>query len=154
MEEWFMGILMEKAEFQLIDNYISEFSLKVFNKIPEDKEFPINGSLGFGIINIDEKEMVGQIELRYDIEIKDKEKDIAKISIIMDALFQGSKKMDIKTFEEMLKLNGATTLSHLCRAYIHSATAQSGMPPIITPLMNFQDFFENIEKQKNNEKND
>ena len=37
MEEWFMGKLMEKAEFQLIDNYISEFSLKVFNKIPDDK---------------------------------------------------------------------------------------------------------------------
>ena len=93
--------------------------------------------------------MIGQIELRYDIEIKDKDKDIAKIRIIMDALFQGSKKMDIKTFEDMLKLNGATTLSHMCRAYIHSATAQSGMPPIIMPLINFQDFFEKAEKEKN-----
>lgn len=149
-----MGKLMEKAEFQLIDNYISEFSLKVFNKIPEDNDFPINGSLGFGIVNIDEKEMIGQIEMQYDIEIKDKDKDVAKIRIIMDALFQGTKKMDIRTFEDMLKLNGATTLSHLCRAYIHSATAQSGMPPIIMPLINFQDFFENAEKQKDNEKDD
>ena len=52
------------------------------------------------------------------------------------------------TFKEMLKINGATTLSHLCRAYINSATALSGMPPITIPLINFCEFFENAVEEK------
>ncbi len=139
-----------QADFQLIDNYISEFSLKVFEKIQPTTELGINANIGFGILNINEKEMIGQIELRYDVDIIDNSnKNIAKIIIVMNALFKGSETLKKIDFEEMLKINGATTLSHLCRAYIHSATAQSGMPTVVMPLINFYEFFENANKPKN-----
>ena len=48
-------------------------------------------------------------------------------------------------FEEMLKINGATTLSHLIRSYIHTNTAISGMPNIIVPMINFVQFFKENE---------
>ena len=54
--------------------------------------------------------------------------------------------MDNKKFEEMLKLNGATTLSHLIRAYIFAVTGLSGIPQISTPMINFVDFFENAKE--------
>ena len=46
-------------------------------------------------------------------------------------------------------LDGATTLSHLCRAYINSSTALSGMPAITIPLIDFNEFFEKaVEERK------
>lgn len=139
---------MKVADFQLLDNYISEFNLKISNKIPPTEEVETDGRIGFGIVSINEKEMIGQVELSYEIDVKQKNSEVGKINIVMNALFQGSPKMKLELFEEMLKINGATTLSHLCRAYILSVTAQSGMPPIILPLMNFEAFFENAEKEK------
>ena len=50
-------------------------------------------------------------------------------------------------FENMLKINGATTLSNFIRTYIHTTTSMSGMPPIITPMINFVEFF----KEENRE---
>lgn len=146
-----------QADFQLMDNYISEFSLEVFNKINTDKNLGINANIGFRIVNIDEKNLVGQIELKYDIdvknnEIKDDSDKVAKIKITMNALFKGEGDIDIKTFEQMLRLNGATTLSHLCRAYINSATALSGMPPITMPLINFHEFFKNAIEETEKDK--
>ena len=133
-----------QADFQLLDNYISEFSLKVFEKIKPDTDLGINANIGFGISNINEKEMIGQIELRYDVDITDNSNNnnLGKIVLVMNALFKGSENLEKNIFEEMLKFNGATTLSHLCRSYIHSATSQSGMPPVIMPLINFYEFFE------------
>lgn len=137
-----------QADFQLIDNYISDFSLNVFNKLNSDKNLEINANIGFRIVNINEEEMIGQIELKYDIDVIDNEIEednnkVAKISITMNALFKGMGDIDVKKFEEMLRLNGATTLSHLCRAYINNATALSGMPTITMPLINFHEFFKN-----------
>lgn len=130
-----------QAKFQLMDNYISEFSLNVYNKIEKEKNLDINANVGFRIVNINKEELIGQVELRYDINILDKEEIVAKIIIVMNALFKGEEDIDNKTFEQMLKINGATTLSHLCRAYITTATALSGMPTITMPLINFNEFF-------------
>ena len=144
-----------QAEFQLMDNYISEFSLNVFNKIENNKDLGINANIGFRIVNVNEKDLVGQIELKYDIDITDNENKVAKIILIMNALFKGEGDIDKEKFEQMLKINGDTTLSHLCRAYINSATALSGMPAITMPLINFYQFFENAVEESdvnNNEK--
>lgn len=141
---------MEKSavqeDLELLDNYISEFSLNIFDKIKNDKDLGIHANIGFKIVNINETDKIGQIELKYDIDITDNEEKVSKIIIVMNALFKGSKDIDKKTFEEMLKINGATTLSHLCRAYINSATALSGMPTITMPLINFNEFFKNAKK--------
>ena len=141
-----------QADFQLMDNYISDFSLKVFEKINRNADLDIQANVGFRIVNINENKngnttfFIGQIELKYEINITTNNKEVGKIFIIMNALFKGSGKIDKKTFEHMLKINGATTLSHLCRAYITSATALSGMPPITMPLINFHEFFKNAKE--------
>lgn len=142
-----------QADFQLMDNYISDFSLNVFNKLNPDRNLGINANIGFRIVNINEEEMIGQIELKYDIdiidnEIKEENNKVAKINITMNALFKGVGNIDVKKFEEMLRLNGATTLSHLCRAYINNTTALSGMPTITMPLINFHEFFKNAMEEK------
>lgn len=141
-----------QADFQLMDNYISEFSLNVFNKIKPNINLGINANIGFRIVNINEKELIGQIELKYDIDVIDNDittenNKVAKINITMNALFKGSGGIEIEKFEDMLRLNGATTLSHLCRAYINTTTALSGMPAITMPLINFHEFFKNAKEK-------
>ena len=88
-----------QAEFQLMDNYISDFSLKVFEKIKETKDLGINANIGFRLVNINENDLIGQIELRYDISITENEKEVAKIILVMNALFKGSGKINKETFD-------------------------------------------------------
>lgn len=130
-----------QADFQLMDNYISQFELNAFERILPETEIGLDTRIGFQIINVEEEELIGQVELSYDIDIVKEDNILAKITIVMNALFKGEGKISVEQFEEMLKINGATTLSHLCRAYIHSATALSGMPTIMLPLINFNEFF-------------
>ena len=64
-----------QAGFQLMDNYVSDFSLNVFEKIRMDANLGVNVNLGFAIVSINEKDLIGQIELRYDIDIINNEKE-------------------------------------------------------------------------------
>lgn len=144
-----MGKSVVETELQLIDNYISEFSLTVFNKIQNNSDLEIEANVGFRIININEKDMIGQIELKYDVDIVDEVKNVGKIILIMNALFKGKESLKKEQFEEKLKIDGATIVSHLCRAYINSATALSGMPTINMPLINFNQFFEEAVEESN-----
>ena len=50
-----------QTNFDLLANNISEFSLNVFNKIRNDNALDVCVSVGFRIVNIDEKNMIGQI---------------------------------------------------------------------------------------------
>lgn len=141
-----------KAKFQLLDNYIRKYTLNVENRIPENRNIDIRGQIGFSIINISEKddEFIGEIELNHSIDLLVDERNQGKIEIEMGALFSAEKEIGKKEFEEMLKINGATTLSHLIRAYIASNTALSSMPKIMMPLINFIEFFEKKENKKTN----
>lgn len=141
-----------KAKFQLLDNYVKKYSIELKRKIQNTEEIEINGKIGFGILNVTKKEnLIGEIELTNEIDLIINEENVGKINIVMGALFEGT--LDIEEqFEEMLKLNGATTLSNLMRAYVASNTALSGMPTIMLPLINFVDFFKK-DKIENNKKN-
>ena len=136
-----------KAKFQLLDNYIKKYSMEVNRKIQNNEEIEINGQIGFGIVKITKTdELIGEIELTNEIVLKSNGEEIGTISVVMGALFQGDLEIE-KDSEKMLKLNGATTLSHLMRAYVASNTALSGMPTIMVPMVNFVEFFDN-EKDK------
>ena len=142
-----------QALFQMQDSYIKEFSIQTLKKIFQKDDLNINGQLGFRIISIEEKEekFIGQIELINDIKITQKNEECGNIHISMIGLFIGTKTLeyDKNKFEYMLKLNGATTLSHLIRAYIYSVTGLSGMPQITTPMINFVNFFKNAKEINN-----
>ena len=134
-----------KAKFQLLDNYIKKYSMEVNRKIQNNEEIEIDGQIGFGIVKITKTdELIGEIELTNEIVLKANNEEIGTITIAMGALFKGDLGIE-EDFEKMLRLNGATTLSHLMRAYIASNTALSGMPTIMIPMINFVEFFKNEE---------
>lgn len=132
-----------QAQFQMLDSYIREYNIKINGKIAENMEMKITGQIEFGIVKITEKDslLIGEIELCNTLNITVKNETKAQIKIAMRGLFQASKDIKKEEFEEMLKLNGATTLSQLIRAYIHTNTALSGIPSVITPMINFVEFF-------------
>lgn len=131
------------ANLQMLDSYVKEFSISLENKIQQDIELNIDTNIGFAINNItkEKEDYIGQIEMFYDIDLKNTDKNLGKIHIVMQAIFSGTKDLSEEKFTEMLKLNGATTLSHLIRAYIHTNTSLSNMPVINTPMINFVEFF-------------
>ena len=55
----------------------------------------------------------------------------------MRGFFEGYNYDSKEEFEEMLKLNGATTLSHLIRSYIYTVTGLSGITNIVTPMVDY-----------------
>ncbi len=141
-----------QAQFQLHDSFVKEFYMNTVKKIESKENLNVIGQLGFRINNIrEEKEQyVGQIELTNDLKITLKDEECANIHISMIGLFIGTKAKDYDKhkFEEMLKINGATTLSHLIRAYVYTTTGLSGMPQISTPMMNFVKFFKEAKEVK------
>lgn len=142
-----------QAQFQLHDSYINDFEIHTLKKIEQREDLNIIGQLGFRIINIreDKESFIGQIELTNNLKISVEEEECANIHISMMGLFLGTKTDDYdkNKFEQMLKINGATTLSHLIRAYVYSVTGLSGMPQISTPMINFIDFFKNAKEVAN-----
>ena len=140
-----------QAIFQMLDSFVKEFSINTLKKIDNKENLNIQGQLGFRIINIieEENEFKGQIELINDIKIMLENDELAVIHIAMQGLFSGEKNQNNnrEKFEDMLKINGATTLSHLIRAYVYTTTGLSGMPQITTPMINFVEFFKNAKTQ-------
>lgn len=137
-----------QAQFQMLDNYVKEYSLKVDRKLTEEMDITMDGHVEFRIINISEKDdiLIGEIELSNNIDLVFENEIVGKIYIVMGGLFKYNNKEDSKKFENMLKINGAATLSHFIRTYIHSNSVLSGMPSIITPMINFVDFFKDENK--------
>lgn len=138
------------AKFQLLDNYVKRYVMEVERRIAENADIEINGKVSFQLINIEEteEELIGEIELDNTIELVENNEIQGRIEIQMGALFSAEKGIEKKEFEEMLKINGATTLSHLTRAYIATNTVLSSMPKIMMPLINFIEFFEQQEKKQ------
>ena len=139
-----------QAQFQMLDSYVKEYNLKTNCKLSESMGINVNGEVQFRIVNITEKddELIGEIELVNNLDLIVEEEIKAQIKIVMGGLFRYTNKAEKEKFENMLKINGATTLSHFIRTYIHTNTAMSGMPNIITPMINFVEFF-NKEEIKN-----
>ena len=145
-----------QAQFQLQDSFVKDFNINTIKKIDNKEDLNIIGQIGFKINNIREEKnnFIGQIELINDLKITLKDEEYVNIHISMIGLFIGIKSDDYdkNKFEEMLKLNGATTLSHLIRAYVYTVTGLSGMPQISTPMINFMEFFKNAKEIKDDNK--
>lgn len=139
-----------KAKFQLLDNFVKNYSIEVKRKIQSNEIVEIDGQISFGIVNItkEDERLIGEIELTNELELMINGEKVGKIYITMGALFEGKIEIE-KEFENMLKLNGATTLSHMIRTYITTNTALNGMPIITLPLINFVEFFKNEKNGKN-----
>lgn len=139
-----------QAQFQMLDNYVKEYNLNTIAKIPEFMDIDVNGEIEFEIVNISEEEesLIGEIELTNKLDLIVEDEIKANIKVTMGGLFKYNNKNEREKFENMLKINGATTLSHFIRTYIHTNTAISGMPSIITPMINFVEFFNKEENKR------
>lgn len=138
-----------KAKFQLLDNYVKNYSLDVKRKIQNNEDVEVNGQISFGIVNITKEDsLIGEVELANEIDLIVSGENVGKIHIVIGALFEGELEIE-KDFEKMLQINGATTLSHMMRTYIITNTALSGMPTITLPLINFVEFFKNAKDSNN-----
>ena len=132
-----------QAQFQMLDSYVKEYSLNTISKLSSSMDINVNGEVQFRIVNITEEdeELIGEIELTNNLDLIVEEETKAQINITMCGLFKYANKDEKEKFENMLKINGATTLSNFIRTYIHTNTSISGMPSIITPMINFVEFF-------------
>lgn len=132
-----------QAQFQMLDSYVKEYTLKTNCKLSEHMNINVNGEVQFRIVNITEKDdmLVGEIELMNNLDLIVEDEIKAQIKIVMGGLFSYTDKTKKEEFENMLKINGSTTLSNFIRTYIYTNTSISGMPPIITPMINFIEFF-------------
>lgn len=132
-----------QAHLQMLDSYVKEYNLNTNSKIAKDTNINANGEVQFRIVNITEKNnmLIGEIELinKLDLFVEDEMK--GQIKIVMGGLFSYDDINKKEDFEEMLKINGSTTLSNFIRTYIYTNTSISGMPAIITPMINFVEFF-------------
>lgn len=138
-----------ESYFQMQHSYVKDLNMHILQKFENNQDINISGQLGFRIINIREEKdyFIGEIELINDINVNVKDDDKASIHISMVGMFTGNTNKDRKKFKKMLKLNGATTLSHLIRAYVYSVTGLGGIPNIITPMINFVNFFKNAKEE-------
>lgn len=135
-------------KIQIIDNLVREFSIKNIDKIQNVKEMQVTSKIGFKIVKIEKKEKsyIAQISLINDLSLVVKEQEIATIHIKMDGLFTGNLLLSKEELEEELKLKGAPILYQFIQTYIHMVTGISGMPNIVTPIIDFSKFFHKQEK--------
>ncbi len=144
---------MQKKEtkIKMIDNFVRKYDLDLVNRMQTNDIAKYNANVGFSIKKIvdgENNDYVGQIMLTNKLDITS-ERTTGTIYIEMEGLFSGPKSWNKDEFERKLKIEGATILSHYMRTYIHAVTAISNMPIINTPIIDFEEFFNNEDKKKN-----
>ena len=59
-----------KAKFQLLDNYVKNYSLDLKRKIQNNEDVEVNGQISFGIVNITKEDsLIGEVELANEIDL-------------------------------------------------------------------------------------
>lgn len=138
--------------FQFAASRVSKFNLEVKDVSSKGARAQINFDFDYNVLNVDEtgESYAGLIEFIVSVKAKVKNSLLFKISLTMEGAFTGTKKdLQIEEFNNMLKLNGLTTLSQLSRAYIASITSLSGInPPIKLPMINIFSLINKKESQK------
>lgn len=140
-----------KANIQLVDNYIKEYSLNLKKRIVENTKIQLGVSITFEVVNIREEEdnKVAQVNMEYNLDlIEDEKSNIGKIHLVMQALFIAEKNLANEKIEEKLKYEGAPLLAQLISSYIMANTALSDIQIIKLPLIDFKKFFKVAKKEK------
>ncbi len=129
------------SPFQMKRNKVVSFSIEQ-NEISQEYE-ATNVSLRADYKISDITKNASALSARVDLfitltGITDNEEKIFEINLDMMGLFDGeSPQIEEHKFEDMLKINGISTLMQLSRAYITSTTALAGFAnPINFPMVN------------------
>ena len=137
-----------QANIQLMDSYIKNYNLNLKGRLTGEEKVDLGCSITFGIVKIEKKEenQIGQIKMKFQIEIIKKEEIFGKIELEIQGLFETNKNLSKEEFEKVLKYNGAPVISNIARSYIIANTSLSEMPTIRIPLINFVEFFDKANK--------
>jgi preprotein translocase subunit SecB len=132
------------SDLVFIGNRVITFNLST--NMFDIKAQPVNIAFDFDYNIKDLKSEAGNafglIDYVVKVKASVKKKVLFKIELVMEGAFQ-SKTLAEKDFKEMVEVNGLITLSHISRAYIISATAQSGInPPVRVPMVNIHKMIE------------
>lgn len=139
------------ADFQFAANRISKFSLETYDTVNKGVKAQVSIEFDYNILNLEEQEdkYLCVIEVTVLIKARVKNFTLYRINLKMEGIFIGNpNKLSIENFREMSELNGVATLFQLCRAYIVSVSALSGInPPIRFPMINIYSLKEKKEKK-------
>ena len=128
------------ADFQFVANRIAKFALETKDNDIKGAKAQVSFDFDFNILQLDttEERYIGILEFTALIKAKVKKSILFKSNVQMEGIFVGNpKRLSVDKFKEMIELNGVATLSQLCRAYIMSVSALSGIsPPIKMPMIN------------------
>ena len=128
------------ADFQFVANRISQFSLDTKDIESKGAKAQVSVDFDYDILQLEEEEERYFSIIEFTVQVKAKVKNavIFRINLKIQGIFIGNpQKLTLERFKEMLELNGVSTLSQLCRAYILSVSALSGInPPIKLPMIN------------------
>lgn len=127
------------SSFQFIQNRLVDLKF-TNNRLKTDminlkKNFDIN----YKIESIEEREdhYIGVITLHISLTAKDDLGKAFSIKLIMEAYFTNNKSQPIEKFENMLRLNGVSTLYSICRAYLTTISSISFIGDSIKlPMLN------------------
>ncbi|NLI57883.1 MAG: preprotein translocase subunit SecB [Clostridium sp.] len=123
-----------------VANRISQFSLETKDIDTKAAKAKVVFDFDYNILQLEKEEErhIGCIEFASSIKAKVRNSILFKVELKMEGIFVGNpQKLNIEQFKEMLELNGVATLSQLCRAYILSISALSGISPAIKlPMIN------------------
>ena len=127
------------ADFQFLGNRVAKFTLET-RFVEEKAEGRVEFDFDYEIRSMEEGEerFSAVLALMVNVRASKGRNLIFKLSLDMEGLFSGCReKLSNDQFVQMLELNGLITLLHLCRAYVITVTAQSGInPPVRLPMIN------------------
>lgn len=141
------------SDFQLLGTRLAKVEVtNKFINLPQDDELETNIDMGNSeckIIELDNQlEGILQQYVNFSATLKSEKQLYIKISVMIEGCFITSSK-DKELFNQMLMLNGNTTLYSILRAHITTISALSlGEGKIILPMINFTKL---MDEQNNNQ---
>ena len=127
------------ADFQFLGNRVAKFTLET-RLVEGEGEGKVDFDFDYEIRSMEEGEetFFAVLALIVTARAGKGRKNVFKLSLDMEGLFAGNReRLSREQFMQMVELNGLITLLHLCRAYLMTVTAQSGInPPGRLPMIN------------------
>lgn len=149
----------KQSNFQLVGYIISRFILEQQPRLPQGT-VNLQYSISKFEPRIDEvtekstasgKAYVGKVvlEIRIVARAAKSRKNIRKVELEILGIFEGQN-MQKQEFEGFCLINGVAHLLSVARAYIANATAATGLPSVIMPLINLPMTLSQAPKERQN----
>ena len=142
------------SDFQFIGSSIKSFNIKnnfvaLGNDASTNRKVEISHSVGnIEKIN-DGQTLSAMVLLKINVKIESNDR-LYTVDLAMEGCFNTSLEMGEETFNEMLNINGVTTLYSIARAFIHSTTSQTLVAgSILLPMFNVAAYSKNLNSEDN-----